>query len=86
MQGKWVYGVIFSSKYGTGFNSVYSDYNMAIRKMKRMEQDVKNAGSKQRVLLQKIMYFKGVAEEKSFADYCSVCGDQLKSGEKLTKV
>lgn len=86
MKGKWVWGVIFSSKFGTGFNSVYENRGMAYRKAMRMIGEVKKANFKQKVILQKIMYYKGAVEEDGFGDYCSICGGELESGEKLSRI
>lgn len=67
-----------------GYNSCFESLPMAKLKASRMKREMNRIGSGH-VLIQKIMYFKGEAEEGSFDDRCSVCGDQLERNVDLTK-
>jgi len=90
MKGKWVWAVnLIQSSEGhkiEGTNSIYADYEMAKRKRERLLSEYKKFSSwKGRVILRRVMYFKDKVEENSFDDYCSICGGQLKIGEKLSE-
>lgn len=86
MKGKWVYSVIICYGRTKGVNSVFENLSMARLKQARMQREIDRVHGKAKVRLQKIMYFKDKVEEKSFEDCCSVCGDQLKNNQPLTKI